>query len=90
MRGCPRCQGLLVSERIRGDTPTLLTLLRCVSCGFYTDPVMEMNRAMPLGFDKASTEPFPASDANHHSSESVMAEPVEVGGPTPSEARSIA
>lgn len=49
MRGsCPRCGGLLVMERIRGDALAVLTLSRCVSCGFYTDPVMELNRSKPL------------------------------------------
>ena len=48
---CPRCQGLLVAYRHDpcGDFgPCDLRALRCLQCGYITDPTMEANKALPI------------------------------------------
>lgn len=77
-----------MTERIRGDALVVLMLSRCVACGFYTDPVMELNRAMPPALYNVNTESFPASGASHPSSESERAPMVQPEAPMPTEALS--
>jgi len=45
---CPRCSSILYLSRERGTyTAILLHLLKCFSCGFITDSVMEENKINP-------------------------------------------
>lgn len=89
LRACPRCHGLLVSERLRVDRPSLITFSRCVSCGFYTDPVMASNRSRPPLLYDASTESSLACGASHPSSESGKVPRAQAVELTPAEALSI-
>lgn len=47
---CPRCRGLMVSERYwDGDRGGRHTYIHCLICGFYDDEIMTQNRnSMPL------------------------------------------
>ena len=48
---CPRCKSLMLAHAIaERDTNALahsISLSRCPSCGYYTDPLMEANRRVP-------------------------------------------
>jgi hypothetical protein len=48
---CPRCSAMMLIEALRErDTNHLsetISLSRCPSCGYYTDPLMEANRRAP-------------------------------------------
>jgi hypothetical protein len=42
---CPKCNGLLMTERSYNlHDGGFLVLTRCVNCGTYTDPTIEMNQ----------------------------------------------
>ena len=44
---CPRCAGLIIHERsynCHGEGRRSIDLVRCVICGYYSDPMMDINR----------------------------------------------
>lgn len=52
MTHCPKCASLLLQEVLAERNTNALSaniyLSRCPMCGFYTDPLMEANRALPV------------------------------------------
>lgn len=48
---CPRCNGRLFTESVidySEDRHGSWPCSHCISCGYYTDPVMEKNRTLAL------------------------------------------
>lgn len=47
---CPRCQGLMVKERIPGDDEGFISIHRCINCGEVLDEVIAMRKGIRVSF----------------------------------------